>query len=130
MWEDSFNNFAPQRSDLTCLDNVIYQPPERCTEHKCCREQCPEPQRWGFSNHTGVSRAADTCVVLPGREHIKRAHTRSTHCGPTSPQTGQPEQERLYKSKNMKGGLLAEEARSCTSLWALWITLPQLGSHS
>lgn len=25
----TLNNFAPQRSDLTCLDNVIYQPPGR-----------------------------------------------------------------------------------------------------
>lgn len=40
------------------------------------------------------------------------------------------EQEHLYKSKNIKGWRLAEEAWSCTFLWALWLTLQQLGSHS
>lgn len=78
----------------------------------------------------GVSSLADTWTALRGWGRSKRAHPRSTHCGPTSTQTGKPEQERLCKSKNMKGGLLAEDAWSCTSLWTVWLTVPQLGSRS
>lgn len=43
MWENHFNNFVPQCSDLTCLDNVIHQPQDRAAERNCCKELCIQP---------------------------------------------------------------------------------------
>lgn len=101
-----------------CLDTNLSAFRGICWAH---HEQCLELQCWRFPGHMGMSGLTNTWMVPP-----KRAHSCSARCGPTSPQTAKPEQERLYKSK---GGLLVEDGGSCASLWALWLTRQQPGSH-
>lgn len=101
-----------------CLDTNLSAFRGICWAH---HEQCLELQCWRFPGHMGMSGLTNTWTVLP-RGHINALLAVDLH---------HPKQQSLSKNvyTRAKGGLLVEDGGSCASLWALWLTRQQPGSH-
>lgn len=111
MWENHFNNFVPQCSDLTCLDNVIHQPQDRAAERNCCKELCIQP----WAAPTGRRAASPT----PPWQRTSQEGTSHSYCEatPTSTTNTRAWAGTFTLKQNVKEGLFTKEAWSCTSLW-------------
>lgn len=123
MWENHFSNSVPQRSDFTCLDNVIHQPQDRDAEHNCCKELMHPALSCCFSNQEGGSRAASPSppwqrTPQEGMSHSywEATPTSTTHMG-ASAQTLTTEQK--HEGRALQRGSLVLHSLWTPKTWQL-----------